>query len=428
MKVFWSWQSDTPGKVGRHFVRECLEKAIQQLKEEADIEEAERDDLNELHLDHDRKSVPGSPDLARTIFQKIDAATVFVGDVSLTGASDNGAKRIINANVAIELGYSLKVLTDERLIMVMNEAFGGREHLPFDLAHKAGPIMFSLKEDADAETTKAAATQLTGHLKVSLRDILNSARVADATHSQSALPKNSVVPLAQDEDATSPFVGSERIVRLHAPYGRELISDVFWTAGPHLFIRLLPLEAPSPLLRIPKLIDGFRQGRPSIIGGWAAVNWGANEKGAALLSVQQSEKQITTRNFTQISRYGELWSVDGDCFSKKDNAVWFVEPIFIQALEGFLRFLRGQTLVRGPAKLIAGMESVQDVRMVLPEPPAGRHWPRGPFTLGCTQKRIIWKTQIDIGTAASSAALFNEFFQEIWDAFQWQRPEWLANL
>jgi hypothetical protein len=32
MKVFWSWQSDHPGRVSRHFVREALEKAISELK------------------------------------------------------------------------------------------------------------------------------------------------------------------------------------------------------------------------------------------------------------------------------------------------------------------------------------------------------------------------------------------------------------
>jgi len=33
MKVFWSWQSDTPGKIGRHFVRDALQAAIERLKE-----------------------------------------------------------------------------------------------------------------------------------------------------------------------------------------------------------------------------------------------------------------------------------------------------------------------------------------------------------------------------------------------------------
>ena len=64
MKIFWSWQSDTPGKIGRFLVRDALQEAIEQLKQAPDIEEptaqANRD---ALHLDHDMKGVTGSPDL-----------------------------------------------------------------------------------------------------------------------------------------------------------------------------------------------------------------------------------------------------------------------------------------------------------------------------------------------------------------------------
>lgn len=52
MKVFWSWQSDTPGKIGRHFVREALSKAIAELKIEIELDEpAGRDSRIDLHLD-----------------------------------------------------------------------------------------------------------------------------------------------------------------------------------------------------------------------------------------------------------------------------------------------------------------------------------------------------------------------------------------
>lgn len=81
MKVFWSWQSDTPGNIGRHFVRDALKAAIEQLKTDPDIvEPSEREARNALHVDHDRQGVPGSPDLVRTILEKIDASSVVVCD------------------------------------------------------------------------------------------------------------------------------------------------------------------------------------------------------------------------------------------------------------------------------------------------------------------------------------------------------------
>jgi hypothetical protein len=53
MKVFWAWQADLPGKIARHFVREALEEAIDELKQPRDIEEPpEESRRNDLHLDH----------------------------------------------------------------------------------------------------------------------------------------------------------------------------------------------------------------------------------------------------------------------------------------------------------------------------------------------------------------------------------------
>jgi hypothetical protein len=66
MKIFWSWQSDTPGKVGRHFVRDALRLAIEALKQAPDVEEPTAAETREtIHLDYDRQGVTGSPDLHR---------------------------------------------------------------------------------------------------------------------------------------------------------------------------------------------------------------------------------------------------------------------------------------------------------------------------------------------------------------------------
>jgi hypothetical protein len=76
MKIFWSWQSDTLGNIGRFLVRDALQEAIEQLQEAPDIEEPTAKEHREaLHLDHDVKGVTGSPDLARTIFDKIDVSS-----------------------------------------------------------------------------------------------------------------------------------------------------------------------------------------------------------------------------------------------------------------------------------------------------------------------------------------------------------------
>ena len=166
MKIFWSWQSDHPGKISRHFVREALELAVDSLNQELSIEEPER----ELSLDHDRKGVPGSPDLANIILAKILGSDVFVADVTPVGAtSSKPSTKLMNSNVAIELGYALHTINDQRVIMVMNAAYGARADMPFDLQHKAGPIFYTLAPDHTKDQLRECRTQLAGTLKVALR-------------------------------------------------------------------------------------------------------------------------------------------------------------------------------------------------------------------------------------------------------------------
>ena len=48
--------------------------------------------------------MPGSPDIVATILAKIEAAAVFVADVTPIAVSPGG-KHVANPNVLIELGY-----------------------------------------------------------------------------------------------------------------------------------------------------------------------------------------------------------------------------------------------------------------------------------------------------------------------------------
>lgn len=131
--MFWSWQADPPRESGRHFVRKALDTAIERLKQGNEIAEADRD---ALHLDHDRKGLSGSPDLAPAILSKIRASQIFIADVTSIGigdASGTSKKKVVNSNVAIELGFAAGVVGDDKILMVQNTFYGRREDLPFDL-------------------------------------------------------------------------------------------------------------------------------------------------------------------------------------------------------------------------------------------------------------------------------------------------------
>lgn len=169
--VFYAWQSDLDGKINHYFIRDAAKAALKSLSKEAAVDEAAR-------LDHDTAGVPGSPDIAGTIFSKIDACAVFLADLTFVASSEpkgNGepGRLVPNPNVLIELGYALKSVGDERVIMVMNTAFGRLEDLPFDLRNRRFPVTYDLPFP-EAPNRKEVQRQLERDLKRAISAVLRS--------------------------------------------------------------------------------------------------------------------------------------------------------------------------------------------------------------------------------------------------------------
>jgi hypothetical protein len=179
MKVFWSWQSDTPANLNKEFVKEALTQALEQVSDDLGFTEAERPEV-----DHDTKGAPGLVAIVEEIFKKIEQATVFVGDVTYVGKTEKG-RLLPNPNVLIELGHALTSVGYEGIILVANSAFGGAvEDLPFDLRHRRGPITYKLPAGATPEQRAKALQKLTEALVVALTSNLGAAivkRDADVT-------------------------------------------------------------------------------------------------------------------------------------------------------------------------------------------------------------------------------------------------------
>ena len=107
----------------------------------------------------------------------------------------------MNPNVAIELGYALCKHSDEKILMVLNRHYGGREYLPFDLRQKAGPIEFNLPPDAPKKTRETEARSLRKQFEVAIRPFLvapskpatNTFRKAPSTYSQAVYFKQNEI-------------------------------------------------------------------------------------------------------------------------------------------------------------------------------------------------------------------------------------------
>jgi len=102
-RVFYSWQSDSPGNTNRNFILQALETAI------ADIHKDDTTDVEPV-IDRDTLGLAGSPDISHSIFEKIDAASVFVCDVSIIDPSDARPtpKPSLQNGKSISQSYSLQ--------------------------------------------------------------------------------------------------------------------------------------------------------------------------------------------------------------------------------------------------------------------------------------------------------------------------------
>lgn len=139
--IFYSWQSDLPGNETRNIIQDSIKDAVRLLRDTVDIE-----------ADRDTKGEYGSPDIAQTIFSKIDDCDIFIADVTAVCKykvpdKDGNVKikYMPNPNVMLELGYATHVVGWDRVICVLNSDYGIPENMPFDIANRR-LTPFSLKD------------------------------------------------------------------------------------------------------------------------------------------------------------------------------------------------------------------------------------------------------------------------------------------
>ncbi|BAV48063.1 Uncharacterized protein MLTONO_3160 [Mesorhizobium loti] len=418
MKIFWSWQSDTPGKTGRHFIRQALSDAIEALRAAEDIEEpSEREAKDALHLDHDRQGVSGSPDLARTILEKIDQSAVFVADVSpvsIVAASDGAEggrreKRNMNPNVAIELGYALRALSDRSVVMVLNTHYGDRSYLPFDLAHKAGPIQFNLAPDAEKKTRESVAAELKGSLVAALRPFLK--QIASAAQSGfQATPST--------QSATVYFQPNETLARFGEEHDRV---EFTYTDSLGFYLRLKPWTGLAQPVPRSVLLAELR--RTGMFAMWRNPSglYSPNQYGAIVVE-PESPAGGPLKASTQVFSNGEIWGlarwllVDNNFVKIIPGQA--VEQTFRQALDRYVAFARDNLHIAPPYSLEAGAVGLKDRRIFIDQ-----NWDTalGPIYDDAFRVDLVLN---DLSRPTLDKALLT-IFEELYRAAGYSRPQGL---
>jgi hypothetical protein len=171
--VFYAWQSDRLQNTHRYLIRAAAKEALKRIGRDVDLEDSPR-------LDHDTKDVPGTPEIAGTIFRKIQESGAFIADLTFIGATDlhDGNKKLLpNPNVLLELGYAARSIGWDRIICVMNTAYGPVEEQIFDIKQRRWPICYRLKGE-NPEDIQKAREYLSGQLQNAIRMVMNSAHEA----------------------------------------------------------------------------------------------------------------------------------------------------------------------------------------------------------------------------------------------------------
>jgi len=148
LKVFYSWQSDLPNKSNRQFILDCLQKAMETIHKDNLL-------ISDWSIESDSRGETGTPELASTIFSKIDQCDIFIADVSIIN-KESVHRKVCNPNVLIELGYASSKLGWEKILCVYNLSFGQIEDLPFDIRHRK-PLTYNQEKKS---LIKALAVQI----------------------------------------------------------------------------------------------------------------------------------------------------------------------------------------------------------------------------------------------------------------------------
>jgi len=296
MKIFWSWQDDSSIKENRHFIKGALEIAVAALAGEYDLEDAGRPSL-----DHDTKGVPGAAEIAPILMEKIANSAVFVADVTPVAKTTSG-KPIPNANVMIELGWSLNKPGWKRQIYVLNKASGYEpSDLPFDIRGRR-VLTYTLDRDADHKIKSTVEKKLS-------RDLTDAIRLNLAQHREEVAAALPVPGVSAEMDEPSLWAGASLGFSHQDSSVRSQWRSVNFAAGPRVYIRLIPSgwkKAPPDVTAIQNLGSSLMPYAPTHQSGG---DFGATKEGFVHYWISSDNPRKTEDATMYFEDTGEFWMV-----------------------------------------------------------------------------------------------------------------------
>ena len=306
-KIFWSWQSDKPGKVSRHFLKDVLEEAIKLAGEALDLNESERPGI-----DHDTKGEPGLVSIPDSILAKIDAAAVFVADLTPVACGDTG-RHVANPNVLIELGYAKKALGPAQIILIWNSAWGGCEpdDLPFDLRHRRMPFTYSLDPSATKDKIASVRQTLVRDLKDAIISCLSRVQ-------RTAVNNTAISGVPHREGDPSVWFPKDQLLTVNnaTSFGAD---NIRFPDAPRSYLRIIPASWDTDVR--PHVIREDQTVSFEPLGNSMGFSWGRTKGGAIVYRVgDREENAVSSLTATQwFAASGELWGFDSHIMFTDDR-------------------------------------------------------------------------------------------------------------
>lgn len=361
--VFFSWQSDTVSKVGRGFIEQALNRAVGAINSDLEIQDANRPDTPSLLVDKDTQGVAGSPSIVDTILGKIDGALCFVGDLTFIARRENGGG-VPNPNVMVEYGYALHALGENRVLSVMNEAFGApsKENMPFDLAHKRFPITYKFSADATSGNRKEELGKLAKDLERALRSVLD--------HHLSTVPE--VKPAAFPAKAPgrgkarfrSPISEADNRTRIGwtEPSLGSASRPLILEDGPAMYLRVFPTQPQNrewTLSQLKRKENGPRSPVP-LPFEYPTSSFNAEDGLGLYTRKGEDGDPVESESVVIAFTTGEIWSIDTSHLRHWSEKV-YLNPIvdwFSEKLEAYGSYLQSLE-IEPPFSWIAGFEDIE---------------------------------------------------------------------
>jgi hypothetical protein len=339
-------------------------------------------------------------------FKKIEKSEVVIVDVTLIGETHSG-KKLINSNVAYELGYAHGFHGDKVLLFIMNTYFGSPDNLPFDLKHRRWPVRFELSPDANKETRIEVKTKLVKELSAILKLYVENRK-----------PAKPYEPIHATANAACYWQEGEDLVqRSPSEDNEKSVTLGYSNTQPLVYLKLWP-DKKLPNLSGKELNDYEISQIEPLLGRTAGYRNRRNKYGCITYGGENAGELIAS---TQVFKNREIWGIDAFILRRRDNSdIDFIptmtyEQGIIRSLNAYLKVAFERFGYTNIVHVETGLVNVKGFHLAMPSNFFDRYW--GPLFEDINVQFTINKNDTD-----SIQKGLLRVFESVFDAAGTERP------